>query len=267
MILFPPAKINIGLNIIQKRTDGYHDLETIMIPIPLYDILEIKENDTFVWQQSGIAIDSKLENNLCYKAYQLIKKNYNIPPIYMHLHKHIPMGAGLGGGSADAAYVIRGLNTLFQLDIPLDNQRKIAEQLGSDCPLFLEDEAKLATGKGEILQQTALDLSGKFLLLVKPEIHINTAEAYGGVHISGENGKLIDQISQPITTWKGSIKNDFEVHLFERYPELALIKNQLYELGATYASMSGSGSTIYGIFEGLPPIFSSLNCKVYSLKL
>lgn len=266
MILFPPAKINIGLNVVSRRTDGYHELETIMVPVPLYDLLEIIPSETFTWKQSGLLIDAPSDSNLCVKAFNLIKYEYAIGNVYMHLRKCIPMGAGLGGGSADAAYVIRGLNELFQLNISIEKQKELTAQLGSDCPFFIEDTPQLAVGRGEILSPLQLNLQDYHLLLVKPDIHINTAQAYNGVFISGDKGNLSQFVQDPISNWKATVKNDFEQHLFAIHPVLQQIKSSLYEHGAIYASMSGSGSTMYGIFKENPEAFQYNNCAVFSLK-
>lgn len=267
MILFPPAKINIGLNIVEKRTDGYHELETVMVELPLYDILEMMPSNHSEWKQSGLLIDEPSENNLCIKAFRLLQKHYPVGNVYMHLRKQIPMGAGLGGGSADAAYVIRGLNDLFSLNLSDEIQKEIAGELGSDCPFFIENTAQLATGRGEILQPVSLNLSGYSIILVKPNIHINTTQAYSGVHISGDKGSLEQQVSLPIDEWKQHIKNDFEQHIFQMHPYLAKIKSDLYAHGAAYVSMSGSGSTMYGIFKELPESITFDNCTVFKLTI
>lgn len=253
MILHPPAKINIGLNVVEKRADDYHEVETVLLPIELYDILELLPQQTFEWKQTGLSIDGSDENNLCVKAFRLVQREYGIGNVYMHLRKQIPMGAGLGGGSADAAYVIKGLNELFQLNISIDNQKELAGRLGSDCPFFIENEAQLATGKGEILTKINVDLKGKFIVVVRPFIHINTTLAYSDVYISGEKGNLSTQIKLPVGEWKNYLKNDFEQHIFNRHPILSEIKDKLYQSGAVYASMSGSGAAMYGIFNEKPP--------------
>lgn len=262
MILYPSAKINIGLNIVEKRSDGYHELETIMIPIPLFDILEIIPQEKSEWKQSGLLIDGNDENNLCIKAFRLIEAEYGIGNVYMHLRKQIPMGAGLGGGSADAAYVIKGLNELFHLNISIEKQQELSAQLGSDCPFFIEPSSQLATGRGEILKTIDFKLTGYHLVLIKPDIHVNTSQAYSGVHISGDKGKLERYIQLPVSEWKSYIKNDFEQHIFKLHPQLEIIKNTLYEKGALYASMSGSGSAMYGIFKENPGFDVNMNHPV-----
>lgn len=267
MILYPPAKINIGLNVIKKRTDGYHELETVMLPIPLYDVLEITQSNEFEWRQSGIPVDGNEADNLCVRAFRLIQSTYGIGNVSLHLRKQIPMGAGLGGGSADAAYVIKGLNELFSLNISSKKQEELASQLGSDCPFFIHNTPQLATGRGEQLSPAHIKLSGYRLVVIKPPVHINTQQAYSGVHINGDYGKLEQQLLQPITIWKEHIKNDFEKHLFVLYPELSEIKTKLYDAGAIFASMSGSGSALFGIFETIPDHISFEGCEVFRCML
>lgn len=267
MILYPSAKINIGLNIVNKRPDGYHELETIMVPVPVFDILELIPSLAFEWRQSGILMDGDTEDNLCIKAFRLIQSRYGTGNVYMHLRKQIPFGAGLGGGSADAAFVIKGLNELFDLKMSVAEQKKLAGQLGSDCPLFIENTPQLATGRGELLEPVDLDLAGYHLIIVKPDVHISTSDAYSGVHISGDKGYLREQIQLPITEWKHCIKNDFEQHIFRLYLPLESIKDMLYEKGALYASMSGSGSAVYGIFKEKPSGVTVNGCTIFQLTM
>lgn len=252
MIVFPNAKINLGLNIVEKRSDGYHELETVMIPIPLYDILEITKSEKFEYVHSGIEVGGSLEDNLCVKAYHLIKENYSISPVRIHLRKQIPMGAGLGGGSADATFVLKTLNDLFELNISTEKLQEFAGKLGSDCPFFVLNTPQIATGRGEILSEINLDLSGLFLKLAFPSIHISTKTAFSGVHISGDLGKLASFILQPIEMWQGNVKNDFEHHVFEEFPVLSHYKMNFLKDGAIYTSMSGSGSTVFGIYTEKP---------------
>ena len=252
MIAYPNAKINLGLNIVEKRSDGYHELETVMIPIPLYDILEITKTDTFEYVHSGIEIGGSLEDNLCVKAYHLIKENYSISPVRIHLRKQIPMGAGLGGGSSDASFVLKTLNELFELNLSIKTLQEFAGRLGSDCPFFVLNTPQIATGRGEILSEINLDLSGLFLKLAFPSIHISTKTAFSGVHISGDFGELASFILQPIETWQGTVKNDFEHHIFKEFPVLSHYKENFLKEKAVYASMSGSGSTVFGIYKEQP---------------
>lgn len=249
MVVFPHCKINLGLRIISKRSDGYHDIETCFYPVPLTDILEIIPAASFSFSQSGLAIPGSDNQNLCLKAYELLSADFNLPPINLHLHKVIPMGAGLGGGSSDAAFTLRLLNQIFELKISEESLRNYAARLGSDCSFFIQDKPMFGTGRGEILSECTVQLSGMYLVMVKPEVHVATAEAYAGVKPGGIRGELMSVLNQPIHRWRASLVNDFEVSVFKRHPVLTQIKDTLYIQGAVYASMSGSGATVYGIFE------------------
>lgn len=262
MVVFPNAKINLGLHIVSKRADGYHNLETCFVPIPLRDILEIIEGsgDTFQFSTSGLAIPGKDQDNLCVKAYQLLKADFDLPPVQMHLHKIIPMGGGLGGGSSDASFVLRSLNKLFTLS--LDNQQleEYASQLGSDCPFFIRNYPVLATGTGNQFQELSIDISGKHIALIFPSIAVTTAEAYAQVVPREASGKeQTVTLAEILETddpkqWKEKLVNDFEPSVFAQHPTLEEIKDQLYDVGAFYASMSGSGSTMYGLFNHTPDL-------------
>jgi 4-diphosphocytidyl-2-C-methyl-D-erythritol kinase len=250
MIAFPHAKINLGLYIISKRPDGFHDLETVFYPIPLRDALEIvpsEENRIF---QTGLEIPGKKESNLVWKGYHLLAKHYpQIKPLEIHLHKAIPPGAGLGGGSSDAAGIIHLLNRFFDLGISRGRLSDYALELGSDCPFFLQPTPGFATGRGEILEPLSLDISNYSIFLVHPEIHINTAWAFSKITPSVPKYDLKKSIMNHPAEWIHTIYNDFEQPVFEAHPQLKNIKDQLYRAGAVYASMTGSGSTIYGIFN------------------
>lgn len=268
MIVFPPAKINIGLNIIRKRDDGFHDIETVFYPLELSDIVEVVQSSSKTeFSNTGLLVDAPATSNLCVKAYQLLKKDYNLPEVKIHLHKIIPMGAGLGGGSSDAAYVLKVLNQLFDLKISNDAMIDYASQLGSDCAFFVNGEPSLATGRGEVLSPLPLNLKGYHVLLIKPDIHISTAEAYSGVTPFKPEKSLNELLKWDIRDWKNCIVNDFEKHLFIKYPQLSDIKNFMYGKGAVYASMSGSGSTVYGIFKDEPAIKGYENCFWWKGKL
>lgn len=249
MILFPNAKINLGLYITEKRTDGFHNLTSCFYPVPWSDILEITPSDVFEFSTSGLSISGALENNLCYRAYLLLKDAHAIPAVHIHLHKVIPMGAGLGGGSSDAAFTLMGLRDLFQL--PLSNEALLpfAQKLGSDCAFFLTNQAQIGTEKGDVLQPFELNLAGKFLVMIYPNFGISTQEAYAGIRPKKALKNWEKNLLKPLETWKETISNDFENSLFPSYPQLAAIKQELYALGASYAAMSGSGSTIFGIFD------------------
>lgn len=252
MILFPHAKINIGLYITEKRPDGFHNLESAFFPIDWTDILEITPSETFEFVSTGIPIPGNTEQNLCVKAYQLLKQTYNLPPVCIQLHKIIPMGAGLGGGSSDAAFTLMGLRDLFEL--PLSNQELIpyAQQLGSDCAFFLKEKPQFGTEKGDVLQDMDVSLKNYFGLLVYPNVGISTQEAYAGVIPQKPSNYLPEALKQNLSLWKNSITNDFEKSIFPKQPLLKEIKEQLYQLGAVYAAMSGSGSTLFGIFSEKP---------------
>lgn len=251
MISFPNAKINIGLNITEKRTDGFHNIETIFYPISLSDILEInKSEDNLKYINTGLTIENgKLESNLCYKAYQLLKKDFSLPEINIHLHKIIPFGSGLGGGSSDASFTLKSLNNLFDLNLSKSELLKFSEQIGSDCPVFIENLPAYAAGKGNILKPVEINLKEYFLVIVHPGIHVNTGVAYSQSKPKKPEKSLLELIKNPLSDWKKSIHNDFENIIFPLYPEIKQIKEKLYELGAIYASMSGSGSSVYGIFK------------------
>ena len=256
MVLFPNAKVNLGLNIIGKRGDGYHDLESVFYPILIRDAIEIIENEEFGFSSSGLVIEGDKQNNLCLKAYHLLKKDFpHLPAVEMHLHKAIPMGAGLGGGSADGAFTLKLLNDKFDLSLSEKQLLDYALQLGSDCPFFIINNPCLAKGRGEMLEQISLDLTSFKFIIVYPGIHISTAWAFS--HWSGsrqrrgpDNYKTIKEIvQQPISIWKDQLKNDFEEPIFSQHPEIKKIKDELYKAGAVYSSMSGSGSAVYGIFK------------------
>ena len=249
MVSFPPCKINLGLHVINKRSDGYHNLETCFYPVQWTDILEIIHSDTFVFSSSGNSIPGATEQNLCVKAYQLLAAQFSLPPVAIHLHKMIPMGAGLGGGSSDAAHVIRTLNEIFELNLSQEIMMQLAASIGSDTAFFIQDNPMIGKGRGEILTSLTVNLKGKFLVLVNPAIHVSTADAYANVKPREPEVALADILSLPLTEWKDLLKNDFENSVFGKFPQIGDLKEKLYSLGATYASMSGSGATVFGIFE------------------
>ena len=249
MILFPPAKINLGLRIVQKRADGYHNLETGLFPVPWRDALEVIRSDTFSFQTSGLPIPGAPENNLCVRAYHLLQQDFDLPPVAVHLHKVIPMGAGLGGGSSDAASLLMLLNDLFELSLATSVLQTYAARLGSDCPFFVDPRPRLASGTGTTLEDLPLDLSGQHLLIVYPKVSVSTADAYARVVPRQPDSDLRNLLTQPVEAWKDQVVNDFEVSVFQQHPMLADIKEQLCHTGATYASLSGSGSALYGLFD------------------
>lgn len=253
MVSFPPCKINLGLQILSKQPDGYHSIVTCFYPLPWEDVLEILPSGSLMFTQSGNPVVGKPEHNLCLRAYHLLKEDHKLPPVQIHLHKIIPTGAGLGGGSSDAAHTLRLLNAIFTLELSQKDLMSYASQLGSDCAFFMQEEPMLGSGRGEILKPVTVSLKGFYLRLFKPDIHISTAEAYANVIPETPNVNLREVIEKPVRSWKDELKNDFENSVFAKYPILLSIKNELYESGAVYASMSGSGSSVFGIFEDDKP--------------
>jgi 4-diphosphocytidyl-2-C-methyl-D-erythritol kinase len=249
MVSFPHAKINLGLNVVRKREDGFHDLQTCFYPIPWTDILEIIPSSSFKFSSSGLTIDGAIDKNLCVKAYNLLREDFNLPAVQIHLHKIIPMGAGLGGGSSDAAFTLLQLNDHFSLSLSDQQLQEYAASLGSDCAFFISKGAKFGTGRGEILSPIAVPLAGKFIVVVKPPIHVSTADAFSGIVPDEKRTSVREIIGRPIENWRGLLKNDFEETIFRKYPSIQKIKESLYEHGALYASMSGSGSSVFGIFQ------------------
>lgn len=250
MVAFPPCKINLGLNILQKREDGYHDIETCFYPVPWTDVLEIIISNQLTFVSTGNIIPGKVEDNLCLKAYHLLKADFDIAPVAIHLHKIIPTGAGLGGGSSDAAYALRLLNEVFNLRLSIERLSYYASKLGSDCSFFIQDKPMLGSGRGEILSSVNVDLKGKFLAIIKPDVHVSTVEAYAGITPELPTNNLRDILeNQKLPEWKHLLKNDFEDSVFQKYPIIRKVKEELYSLGAVYARMSGSGASVFGIFE------------------
>lgn len=287
MIVFPNGKINLGLYVHGKRSDGYHNLETVIYPVSVKDVLEIitlpydefpeydkKKHFRFVC--SGLPVDGETNNNLCVKAFYLLKKDFPaLPAVHMHLHKVIPMGAGLGGGSADGAFTLKLMNEKFGLNLSTRQLIDYSLQLGSDCPFFIINKPCYATGRGEVLEEINLDLSGYSFVMVNPGIHINTGRAFSAISSSApgtirlQAQTLKELILQPVETWKEALANDFEQVVFEEHPEVGKIKNYLYDHGAIYAAMSGSGSTVFGMYPRheimLPHIIEALGNKTYKV--
>jgi len=279
MIVFPCAKINLGLNIVSKREDGYHNLETVFYPIPLYDALEIKymdekfPSDTACdLKVTGNAVDCDEQKNLVVKAYHILAADYQLQRIHTHLYKHIPSQAGLGGGSSDAAFMIRLLDERFRLNIGNPEMERYAARLGADCAFFIEAEPAYAEGIGDVLMPADGpdgNLHGYYLCVVKPDVAVSTKEAYSAITPKKPAKNCRDIVRQPIETWKEELVNDFEEPIFKMHPELAAIKLKLYDQGAAYASMSGSGSALYGIFKeepkGIEEQFDGMFCEVMKL--
>jgi 4-diphosphocytidyl-2-C-methyl-D-erythritol kinase len=260
MILFPNAKINLGLRITERRPDGFHNLESVFYPVGWTDVLEILPAQTTSFRSTGLPIPGDEATNLCLKAYFLLKTDHNLPPVYLHLHKAVPIGAGLGGGSADAAFTLRGLNERFSLSLSDEILEAYARRLGSDCAFFVKNRPRFCFGKGDEFEEMPLSLAGVWAVLVNPGIHVSTAEAYAGVVPRRPTDDLRTLLQQPRETWRDAVRNDFEESLLPRYPAIGEIRRQLYEAGAFYASMTGSGSTVYGFFSqetDLSPLFSN----------
>jgi len=254
MICFPNAKINIGLRVTGKRPDGYHNIESILYPIGLTDILEVSEQEKVSGKgisldTTGIKMDTPLKENLVFRTAELLRKEYSIPPLSIHLHKLIPIGSGLGGGSSDTAFLLRLLNKKFNIGITEEKLFSIASGLGSDCPFFLNNTSAFISGRGEEIQQMHLNLNRLYLVVVYPDIHIDTSFAYSQITPSKPGLSLQKLIKYPINQWKENIINDFEKPVFSKYPNIRKIKEKLYRMGAIYSSLTGSGSAVYGLFD------------------
>lgn len=255
MISYPNAKINIGLNVVERREDGYHNIETVFYPIGLHDVLLVEPSETctdYSFSNSGINISGDPDDNLIIKTYRLIQEYYEIPPVDISLLKQIPFGAGLGGGSSDAAFMLKTLNELFELKITTEKLEELAAKLGADCPFFIQNEPVFATGIGNIFTPIELSLQGYWLLLVKPDVYVSTPIAYAGVTPAKPETPLPELLKLPIEEWKEKVVNDFEPSVFTKFPKIKELKEEIYKMGAKYASMSGSGSSVYGIFDFQP---------------
>jgi 4-diphosphocytidyl-2-C-methyl-D-erythritol kinase len=249
MVTFPHCKINLGLQVISRRPDGFHNIETCFYPIAWNDILEILPSQEAKLDITGLRIAGESTENLCWKAYQLIKKDFDLPPVHIHLHKLLPSGAGLGGGSSDAAFTLRTINEIFQLHLSPEKLVAYASSLGSDCTFFLQDSPMMGTGRGEVIDPINVKLKGKYLILLKPDIHVSTSDAYAGVKPREPLRSVRAIVETELEKWRESLANDFEESVFRKFPQLGELKNRLYQVGAVYASMSGSGSSVFGIFD------------------
>lgn len=280
MILYPNCKINLGLNIVGRRPDGYHNIETVFLPIPLVDILEIDRADCDRFQMDGQPLDCQAKDNLVVRVVEMLRQDgFDVPPVEISLTKNIPSGAGLGGGSADSAFMMRGLNSLFDLGMTESQMEQRVSRLGADCAVFVKNRPVFAEGIGNVFTELTMDtvpkdfcvlppvgsalppvanlliprnLSGYWLVLIKPDVHISTRDAYAGVHPSRSRESLMEIFEQPVRQWRGHMVNDFEDSVFAVRPQLKGIRDELYMLGADYAAMSGSGSTIFGLFPDKP---------------
>lgn len=256
MISYPNAKINLGLNILRKREDGFHDIESVFYPVPWNDILEIVPEKSgtgkATFTTTGIEIPSNGDLNLCERVYHLLNESHQLPSVKIHLYKQVPIGAGLGGGSADAAQTAIMLNEMFNLGLSEEKLESIVSKVGSDCPFFIKNKPAFVTGRGEYLEPFNLDLSGYWIALVNPNIHVGTAQAYDGITPIEPENSLKDELTKDVVEWKLGVKNDFESSVFSSFPTIQKLKDQLYAEGAEYASMTGSGSTVFGLFSRRP---------------
>jgi 4-diphosphocytidyl-2-C-methyl-D-erythritol kinase len=248
VVRFPHAKINIGLQVMAKRPDGFHHINTLFYPLPFCDVLEVVPAEETVLHLTGLPLEGATADNLCLKAYRILQKHYNLPPVAIHLHKVIPTGGGLGGGSSDASHTLLALDKLFSLYCPEQQLMDYAAQLGSDCAFFVQSKPALAEGRGEILHPTEICLAGYYILLAKPPVQVSTAEAYAHIVPRQPAQPLRDLVRLPVAAWREKVCNDFEAGIFARHPEIAILKAALYDKGAIYAAMSGSGATVFGLF-------------------
>lgn len=270
MLVFPNCKINLGLHVVAKRPDGFHNIETVFYPIDWCDALEVIENrqssEPFVYSQSGIHIDAAPEQNLIHQAWKIIREEKNLPSMKVHLHKHIPMGAGLGGGSSDAAHFINLLSEQFGLGFSETERLNLASRIGADCAFFIRNRPVYAAGRGDVFSEVRVNLDSLYILVVYPNVHSNTKEAYDGLTPQKPKNDLLSLLKLPVWQWSDLVVNDFEMSIFKKYPVIKLLKDDLYAAGALYASMSGSGSAVFGIFENEPVVKLPDNFKSYLQK-
>lgn len=256
MIDFPPVKINLGLSVLRRRPDGFHDIESVFYPVPWCDILEVVATGTeeFAFSSSGLAVPGSIEKNLCYKAWDLLRQDFQLPPLQAHLHKILPMGAGLGGGSSDGAAMLQLINNVAELKLSKQQLEAYAATLGSDCPFFIRRKPCLVTGRGEVLEEIPLSLSGMHILLVMPPVSVGTAEAYSWIRPSEPRHRVSEVIMQDPDNWRKMLVNDFEKPVSDRHPVIARLRESLYAQGAVYSAMSGSGAAVFGLFRSEPDI-------------
>ena len=267
MISFPNAKINLGLHVVSRRPDGYHCIETVFYPVPLCDALEIVPAETFSFRTYGLALDASTDDNLVMRALAAMRREADIPPAAIHLKKAIPFGAGLGGGSSDAAFMLKLLRQYAQLDLTDDALERIATRLGADCAFFVRNRPVMATGIGDVFRPTNISLAGYHIAIVKPSVSVSTREAYAAIHPAAPVIPLDEIITRPVTEWRHALKNDFESPVFARHPAIGHIKAQLYDAGALYAAMSGSGSAVFGLFHREPSLPPFTGCFVWQGQL
>ncbi|WP_324671986.1 4-(cytidine 5'-diphospho)-2-C-methyl-D-erythritol kinase [Hymenobacter sp. GOD-10R] len=250
MLVFPNAKLNLGLYITSQRPDGFRNLESVFVPLPWCDAFEVLPADAASLTLSGIPIPGDPATNLCWRAYELLKADFHLPPVQMHLHKAVPIGAGLGGGSGDAAFALRALADLFELNLSPEILEDYARRLGSDCAFFIRNKPVFAYEKGDVFEPISLNVTGMGCKVIYPGLHISTAEAYARVVPRAPRHDLRTSLAQPIEQWHELVSNDFEEALIPYYPILGELKQALYNAGAAYVSLSGSGSAVYGLFPG-----------------
>jgi len=267
MICFPNAKINLGLHVTGRRGDGYHTIETVFYPVGLRDAVEavVSEDGGDCFASLAMTGEDEVEENLVMKAYRLLGGQYQLPPLQIYLRKAIPVGAGLGGGSADAAFTLKLINELCLLNLTDEELERQAAKLGADCPFFIRNKPVIATGTGNVFTPIDLSLKGYHICIVKPPVSVSTKEAYSLVQPRKADFALSDLATTPVSAWRTCLRNDFEAYIFEKYPIIEKIKSMLYEQGAEYASMTGSGSAVYGLFRTAPSIsLVAQNCFVWS---
>jgi 4-diphosphocytidyl-2-C-methyl-D-erythritol kinase len=265
MLAFPNAKINLGLRILRKRPDGFHEIDSCFYPIGWADALELLPAEATGFSSSGIAIDGDPLDNLCMRAYRLLAADHPLPPVRMHLHKAVPIGAGMGGGSADGAFALRLLDEAFGLGLGEEALCAYAARMGSDCPFFVANRPAMVSGRGEILQPASLSLAGWHLAVAYPNLHISTKEAYAGIVPAVPEESVAEVLALPAEEWEGRLRNDFEASLFPKYPQLPALKQAFYGQGAVYASMTGSGSAVFGLFRNDPgPLAFPMPCQSHA---
>ena len=258
------CKINIGLDVLRRRADGFHELSTVMAPVrELYDVVTVERSEQMDFIQRGIVVDCPMEKNLCVKAARLMQQRYGVGNVTITLDKRVPFGAGLGGGSSDATAVIVAMNDIFNLNLSEEELIDAAAALGSDTAFFVRNTPQICTGRGEVMTPISLPLDGLWLVVVKPEEGVSTAEAYGGVKPAMPAISLEESLQLPVEQWQGRVKNDFEPHIFEAHPAIASLKQMLLSAGAVYASMSGSGSALFGLFRKRPEITVESNIFIH----
>ena len=270
MLLFPNAKINLGLSVTEKRTDGFHNIETVMVPIGLCDVLEliVAPDGQFLFSTSGLKINGDQNQNLVMKAWDMLRIKFQLPSVKIHLHKVIPLGAGLAGGSADAAFLIKGVNDLFNLNLSIEQMEAFTLELGSDCPFFIRNKPVFAKGRGEVFEDIEMDLGSYHIIVVKPEFRIDTAAAYSNIIPKQKAVSSFEVLKMNVSSWKDYLTNDFEKLVFEQHPQISSIKEDLFKMGAVYTSLSGSGSAVFGLFKDVPDVRTKFpDCFVWSGKL